>query len=183
MFNLFFVVFLVCTYTVRSFVAPLASKFVNNVNLLRMVDESGGRSRRELRRAERADALSTDAVQATHIPGKDIPIEILEMKKCLYDMILVERISAPASTTSGIVLPPGPEGKDRRQIGIVLSIPDRSYGLESEQGRIQKFDEIANVEVGEYIFVKDPWGVGPKNIEIGERKFSFHKAAHITARC
>jgi len=29
--------------------------------------------------------------------------------------------------------------------------------------------------------VRDPWGIGPKNIALGGRFFSFHKANHITA--
>ena len=35
-------------------------------------------------------------------------------------------------------------------------------------------------KVGDIVFLKDPWGIGPKDIEVGVRKFSFHKAAHIT---
>jgi hypothetical protein len=31
------------------------------------------------------------------------------------------------------------------------------------------------------VYVRDPWGIGPKNIALGGRFFSFHKAAHIMA--
>ena len=63
-------------------------------------------------------------------------------------------------------------------MGKVLSIPT-SYGLESEQGRVQGINEIIDFQVGDVIVLKDPWGVGPKDQEVGNRCFSFHKAAHV----
>ena len=40
--------------------------------------------------------------------------------------------------------------------------------------------EIAPYKVGDVVYIKDPWGIGPKDQEVGVRCFSFHKAAHIT---
>jgi co-chaperonin GroES (HSP10) len=121
--------------------------------------------------------------EAKWIVGEDLPPEIQKiMKEPIYDMILVERISAPTATVSGIFLPPGPDGKDRRKLGKVLAIP--KLGLESEQGRVQQMSELVNcgepfLKPGDVVFLQDDWGIGPKNIEVGERKFSFHKALHV----
>lgn len=54
-----------------------------------------------------------------------------------------------------------------------------SYGLESEQGRVQPIEEIAPYKIGDIVYIQDPWGIGPKDQLVGERCFSFHKAAHI----
>ena len=107
----------------------------------------------------------------------DVPEEITKLN-AIYDMVLVERLSAPKKSEGGLFMPVI-EGKDQKHLGIVLSVPE-GYGLESEGGRVQSFDEIAPVKVGDTVYVRDPWGIGPKNIEIGERCFSFHKAAHAT---
>ena len=93
-------------------------------------------------------------------------------------MVLVERFSEPKVSSGGLFMPTV-EGKDEKHMAIVLSVPE-GYGLESEGGRLQGFDEIAPVKVGDLVYVRYPWGIGPKNMEIGERCFSFHKAAHVT---
>lgn len=111
--------------------------------------------------------------------GVDIPPEIAQ-QSCIYDMILVERLSTPEQTSGGLFLPKI-EGKDQKRLGKVLSVPPSSYGLESEQGRVAGLDEIAPCKVGDIVLLRDPWGVGPKNEEIGPRCFSFHKAVHILA--
>ena len=56
------------------------------------------------------------------------------------------------------------------------------YGLESEQGRVQPVDEIMPYKVGDIVYIRDPWGIGPKNIPYGDRCFSFHKAIQITGK-
>ena len=100
--------------------------------------------------------------------GKDVPPEILR-QAAIYDMVLVERLSAPKQTSTGLFLPVV-EGKDRKQLGLVLSVP--TYGLESEQGRLQGPGEILpEVRVGDVVFLRDAWGIGPKDQEVGERKF------------
>ena len=131
-------------------------------------------------RKERQAAASGEAAKATpkFIVGVEVPEEI-RRQSVLYDMILVERISAPEQTVSGIFLPKV-EDKDKKQLGKVLSVPG-AYGLESEQGRVQPNLEICpSIEPGDVVFLRDAWGIGPKDQEVGERKFSFHKAAHIT---
>ena len=34
-------------------------------------------------------------------------------------------------------------------------------------------------EEGDYIFLKDPWGVGPLDIPVGDRFFSYVKAERV----
>lgn len=68
-----------------------------------------------------------------------------------------------------------------KHTGKILSMPS-TYGLESEQGRIQSISDIMPYRVGDIVLIRDPWGVGPKDFEIGERCFSFHKAEHITGK-
>eukprot|EP01035_Chromulina_nebulosa_P019706 gene19706-25631_t len=94
-------------------------------------------------------------------------------------MILVERFNAPERTSAGILLPKI-EGKDKKQTAKVIAI-GKNYGLESEQGRLQSLDEIVSCKVGDIVFIRDPWGIGPKEIQVNERCFSFHKAVHILA--
>lgn len=41
--------------------------------------------------------------------------------------------------------------------------------------------EIMPFKVGDYILLKDPWGIGPKDQPVGDRFFSFVKAERIGA--
>eukprot|EP00428_Durinskia_dybowskii_P078814 CAMPEP_0170362546 /NCGR_PEP_ID=MMETSP0117_2-20130122/4389_1 /TAXON_ID=400756 /ORGANISM="Durinskia baltica, Strain CSIRO CS-38" /LENGTH=78 /DNA_ID=CAMNT_0010616969 /DNA_START=235 /DNA_END=467 /DNA_ORIENTATION=- len=77
-------------------------------------------------------------------------------------MVLVERRSIPDQTTSGIFTPVG-VGKDSKRIGKVLSVP---VDLSKEGGMLK---------VGDEVYINDPWGVGPLDLEIEKRCFSFHK--------
>lgn len=128
-------------------------------------------------RLRKSDGIKDAGVAQDYVVGEDIPKEIAE-NNCIYDMILVERYSQPEKTDFGLFLPKV-EGKDQKHLGKVLSVPT-SYGLESENGRLQPVDEICPYKVGDVVFIKDPWGIGPQHIEVGKRCFSFHKAAHIT---
>jgi co-chaperonin GroES (HSP10) len=116
--------------------------------------------------------------ELTSVPGQELPPEIAAMS-AIYDMVLVERFTAPPKTTGGLFIP-AVEGKDSKQLAVVISVPN-AYGLESEGGRLQSIEEIAPVKKGDLVYVRDVWGIGPKNLEVGKRSFSFHKAAHISA--
>jgi co-chaperonin GroES (HSP10) len=109
--------------------------------------------------------------------GVNVP-EDLARQAAIYDMILVERFHAPTKTKAGLFLPKV-EGKDEKHIAKIISMPT-SHGLESEQGRVQGLEEIAPYKLGDVVFVRDPWGIGPKDQQVGDRCFSFHKAAQIT---
>lgn len=126
-------------------------------------------------RLKKSDGLAS--MGPTYVVGEDIPEEILKQRS-IYDMILVERFSQPEKTDFGLFLPKV-EGKDEKHLGKVVSVP-LSHGLEGEQGRVAPIAEIAPYKVGDVVYIKDPWGIGPKDQEVGVRCFSFHKAAHIT---
>lgn len=100
-----------------------------------------------------------DAVQEgpEFVVGENIPDEI-KKQSAIYDMILVERFSAAEKTDFGLFLPKI-EGKDQKHVGKVLSVPT-SYGLESEQGRVQPIEEISPYKVGDVVYIQDPWGIG-----------------------
>ena len=69
------------------------------------------------------DGKKPETDDDAYVVGEDIPLAIQNlMKEPIYDMILVERYSAPPKTVGGIILPPGPEGKDRRKLAKVLAI-------------------------------------------------------------
>lgn len=140
---------------------------------------SGCQSRRSLSplfaRVKKNDGLT--AVGPTYVIGEDIPDEIMRQRS-IYDMILVERFSQPEKTDFGLFLPKV-EGKDEKHLGKVISVP-AGHGLEGEQGRVAPIAEIAPFNVGDVVYIKDAWGIGPKDQEVGQRCFSFHKAAHIT---
>lgn len=119
-------------------------------------------------RKDRERVVPAELIPPKFVPGENIPDEI-KRQASIYDMILVERLSAPLQTNSGIFLPTV-EGKDRKQMGKVLSVP--TYGLESEQGRLQGPGEILpDIKPGDVVFLRDAWGIGPKDQEVGERKF------------
>ena len=154
----------------------------SSVRALGMCEGEDRAARRAARAAKLEDKKTAVDPKKVNV-GVDIPPEILQMKEPIYDMILVERVSAPTKSESGIILPPGPDGKDMRSLGMVLKMPEEGvHGLESEGGRVQPVSELcAGLKVGDYVYLMDGWGIGPKNIEIGERKFSFHKFEKIRA--
>jgi co-chaperonin GroES (HSP10) len=111
--------------------------------------------------------------------GVDIPPEVAKLN-AIYDMVLVERFSEPEKLSSGLFLPKT-EGRDKKSLGKVLSVPV-GHGLESEIGRVQPLSEIAPCKVGDVVFLQDAWGIGPMDIVVRERCFSFHKSAHVLAK-
>jgi len=123
------------------------------------------------------DAAVEDA--PTFVVGENIP-EDIKKQNAIYDMILVERFNAAEKTAFGLFLPKI-DGKDQKHVGKVLSMP-LTYGLESEQGRLQTIQEIAPYKVGDIVYIQDPWGIGPKDQTVGQRCFSFHKADHILGK-
>jgi co-chaperonin GroES (HSP10) len=128
---------------------------------------------RERRKRDGSDNLPT---APEYVVGDDVPEEI-SRNKAIYDMILVERFSQPERTGGGLFMPKT-EGKDEKHLGKVLSMP--TYGLESEQGRLATPSEIMPYTIGDVVYIRDPWGIGPKDLEIGPRCFSFHKAQQIS---
>ena len=115
----------------------LYSKFINkNVN------------REELFARRGADV---NKEQPSYVVGENLPVEV-STDSAIYDMILVERISAPERTSFGLFLPKV-EGKDQKHLGKVISMPV-DYGLESEQGRVQPIEEILPFNLGDIVYIR-----------------------------
>lgn len=100
-------------------------------------------------RRQVSDGLASE--QQDFVVGENIPDEILKMR-ALYDMVLVERFNAPDKTPMGLFLPKI-EGKDRKHLGYVLSVP-QGHGLESENGLVQPIEKIAPFKRGDTVFIK-----------------------------
>lgn len=83
--------------------------------------------------------------------GEDIPEEIMQ-NNAIYDMILVERYNAPEKTSFGLFLPKV-DGKDKKSLGKVLSVPS-DYGLEAEGGLVLPIGQIAPYKKGDVVFIK-----------------------------
>lgn len=92
----------------------------------------------------------TNFETSTFTVGSDVPPEIAK-HVCIHDMILVERYSSPRTTASGLIVS-ATEGKEKKQLGKVLSIPN--YGIESAQGKLTPINDIAPYKVGDQVFVK-----------------------------
>jgi co-chaperonin GroES (HSP10) len=95
--------------------------------------------------------IEVKSLTPPYVVGEDIPAEVAK-DNAIYDMILVERYSAPEKTSFGLYLPKV-EGKDQKHLGKVLSMPI-DYGLESEIGRVQPIEEILPFKVGDIVYLR-----------------------------
>lgn len=87
---------------------------------------------------------------ATHSDGQ-IPTEVAKVQ-AINDMILVERLSAPTVTASGLFLPKI-EGRDLKPLGRVLSIPSpTSMVIEHGSGKASKVD--VPFKVGDVVAIR-----------------------------
>ena len=102
-----------------------------------------------LLRARRGAEVKVEAPK--FVVGENLPIEVSK-DQAIYDMILVERISAPERTSVGLFLPKV-EGKDQKHLGKVISMP-KEYGLESECGRVQPVEEILPFNLGDIVYIR-----------------------------
>ncbi|CAN0211932.1 unnamed protein product [Phaeothamnion confervicola] len=94
-------------------------------------------------------------------------------QQALYDLVYVERIPEEAKMSSGLLLP----GKENPRMHVckVISI---GSGREGESGIVVP---NAGIQPGDLVYVKDPWGIGPRDDEFSFRKFSFVKYQNICA--
>eukprot|EP00553_Chaetoceros_curvisetus_P015563 CAMPEP_0204651788 /NCGR_PEP_ID=MMETSP0718-20130828/13978_1 /ASSEMBLY_ACC=CAM_ASM_000674 /TAXON_ID=230516 /ORGANISM="Chaetoceros curvisetus" /LENGTH=132 /DNA_ID=CAMNT_0051675635 /DNA_START=1 /DNA_END=399 /DNA_ORIENTATION=- len=94
--------------------------------------------------------------------------------KCAYDMVLVERIQGKPKTQSGLFVPQ--EDLPKLHLCKVISI---GPGREEENGRIASMPDI---EIGDIVVAKNPWGIGPKDEETADgKKLSFMRSQDIAA--
>mmetsp|Transcript_44272 Transcript_44272/g.86893 ORF Transcript_44272/g.86893 Transcript_44272/m.86893 type:complete len:175 (+) Transcript_44272:42-566(+) len=94
--------------------------------------------------------------------------------RCQYDMVLVERIQGKPATASGLFVPD--EDLPALHLAKVLSV---GPGMQQESGIITRMPDIKS---GDYVIVKNPWGIGPRDEETGDgRKLSFVRGQDIAA--
>ena len=97
-----------------------------------------------------------------------------EQWSCHYDMVLVERIQGKPRTASGLYVPQ--EDLPKLHLCRVLSL---GPGREEENGFTAPMPHVA---VGDVIWAKNPWGIGPKDEETADgRKISFMRSQDIAA--
>lgn len=94
--------------------------------------------------------------------------------ECHYDMVLVERIQGRPPTESGLFIPQ--DELPRLHLCKVLSL---GSGREEENGSVAPMPDI---QVGDVIVAKNPWGIGPKDEETADgKKLSFMRSQDIAA--
>ncbi|KAJ1448339.1 hypothetical protein M885DRAFT_539491 [Pelagophyceae sp. CCMP2097] len=98
-------------------------------------------------------------------------------QEALYDLVYVERLPPPTTTASGFVLV-APKDPPMHLARIITF----GTGQEGENGVVTA---NSGIKKGDLVYVKFPWGIGPKDEEIGEegstRRFSFLRYSDIAA--
>jgi len=99
---------------------------------------------------------------------------------CHYDMILVERlqkVKGPRDVEEDGLFVPDSE-MARLHLCEILSI---GAGREEENGMVAP--NVNNLQVGDMIIAKNPWGIGPKDEELADgTKLSFMREIDIAAK-
>eukprot|EP00531_Pseudo-nitzschia_arenysensis_P016650 CAMPEP_0116120866 /NCGR_PEP_ID=MMETSP0329-20121206/3397_1 /TAXON_ID=697910 /ORGANISM="Pseudo-nitzschia arenysensis, Strain B593" /LENGTH=167 /DNA_ID=CAMNT_0003614651 /DNA_START=80 /DNA_END=583 /DNA_ORIENTATION=+ len=99
---------------------------------------------------------------------------------CHYDMVLVERLQkkkGPSDVEEEGLFVPDSE-INRYHLCKVLS---KGAGREEENGMVAP--NINNLEVGDLIIAKNPWGIGPKDEELADgTKLSYMREIDIAAK-
>eukprot|EP00545_Synedropsis_sp_CCMP1620_P013012 CAMPEP_0119011440 /NCGR_PEP_ID=MMETSP1176-20130426/5683_1 /TAXON_ID=265551 /ORGANISM="Synedropsis recta cf, Strain CCMP1620" /LENGTH=167 /DNA_ID=CAMNT_0006964273 /DNA_START=21 /DNA_END=524 /DNA_ORIENTATION=- len=94
--------------------------------------------------------------------------------ECHYDMVLCERLQGRPRTDSGLFVPD--EDLPKLHLCKVLSV---GPGREEENGMIAPMPDI---QVGDVVIAKNPWGIGPKDEETSDgKKLSFMRSQDIAA--
>ncbi|CAM9179726.1 unnamed protein product [Laminaria digitata] len=88
-------------------------------------------------------------------------------------MVYVERLPEEQQMTSGLFLPS--KADPRMHVCKVVSVGN---GREGESGHISPNDAV---QPGDLVFVKDPFGIGPRDDEFAGKKFSFVRLTSIFA--
>eukprot|EP01084_Bolivina_argentea_P183184 316150_1 len=121
--------------------------------------------------------ISRPLSMASQIPSDaacpPLPSEAAK-QTALYEMVYVERLPDTSKLASGLFLP-GNE-MPRMHICRVLSV---GQGREAENGSLVPNQGI---KVDDLVYVKDPWGIGPRDEEISGQKFSFVRYSSICAK-
>eukprot|EP00903_Cladosiphon_okamuranus_P007982 g7704.t1 len=96
-----------------------------------------------------------------------------QRQQALYDMVYVERLPEEQQMASGLFLP----SKENPKMNVckVISV---GGGREGESGHVTPNDAV---KPGDLVFVKDPYGIGPRDDEFAGKKFSFVRYTSICA--
>ncbi|CAN0441877.1 unnamed protein product, partial [Discosporangium mesarthrocarpum] len=92
-------------------------------------------------------------------------------QRALYDMVYVERLPEEQQMSSGLFLPT--KENPRMHVCKVVSL---GHGREGESGHITP---NASLKPGDLVYVKDPFGIGPRDDEFSGKKFSFVRYSSI----
>lgn len=104
----------------------------------------------------------------------------LTRQQALYDLIYVERLPPPEQSSGGLILvePEDPP----MHLARVISV---GSGLEGEAGCLT---ENKNLDPGDLVYLKFPWGIGPRDEQCGGgdeggkiRRFSFIRYQDVAA--
>lgn len=125
-----------------------------------------------------SNRFSADAVGKKFGGGSGVGRLVIDEKadawKCHYDMVLVERIQGKPKMDSGLYVPQ--EDLPRLHLCRVVSM---GSGREEENGRIAPMPDI---QVGDIVWAKNPWGIGPKDEETTDgKKLSYMRSQDIAA--
>jgi co-chaperonin GroES (HSP10) len=100
--------------------------------------------------------------------------------KCHYDMVLVERIQkrkGPSDVDENSLYVPDDE-QPRLHLCKILSVGN---GREEENGTVAP--DLDNLQPGDMIYSKHPWGIGPKDEELADgTKLSFIRTIDVAAK-
>ena len=99
---------------------------------------------------------------------------------CHYDMVLVERLQEKKNPNDieedGLFVPDSE--MNRYHLCQVLS---KGAGREEENGMVAP--NVNNLEVGDLVIAKHPWGIGPKDEELADgTKLSYMREIDIAAK-
>lgn len=101
----------------------------------------------------------------------------LTKQNAVYDLIYVERLPPPETTSSGLflVVPEDPP----MHLARVVSV---GQGQEGEGGHVSSLKDLSP---GDLVYLKFPWGIGPRDEQSGEegnlRRFSFIRYQDVAA--
>ena len=125
-----------------------------------------------------AGRFSADAVGKKFGGGAGVGRLVIDEKadawNCHYDMVLVERIQGKPKSDSGLYVPQ--DDLPRLHLCRVVSLGN---GREEENGRVAPMPDI---KVGDIVWAKNPWGIGPKDEETTDgKKLSYMRSQDIAA--
>lgn len=93
----------------------------------------------------------------------------------MYDMIYVERLNENQQSAGGVFIPKLSTSNSDLHMARVVSVGD---GREGENGLKTSVGEFKK---GDIVFLRNPWGIGPRDEEHRGRKFSFVREVDVAA--